>query len=268
MITKKKWIAIDKSKKKRSLIFLLQIAIAICFLLFLFLVLSKKLSFKSFLISNDKLQGIDVSHYQGEIHWETIKEQGIAFAFIKATEGSSHVDRKFDENWKQAKEAGILVGAYHFFSFDSPAKTQARLFIKTVKELSGSLLPVIDIEYYGKKEKNPPNQKTVRKQLKQLLQILEEEYGIKPMIYTTYKVYHRYIEGEFEEYPLWIRNVYYPPIDIKRQWAFWQYSDTGILDGYEGKEKYIDKNVFYGTKEQLMDYIVPNKETAKKEKSV
>lgn len=31
---------------------------------------------------------------------------------------------------------------------------------------------------------------------------------------------------------------------------------------------YIDKNVFYGTKEQLMDFIVPNKETAKKEKSV
>lgn len=241
-------------RKKIVLIIFLFFIIGI---LFGVLILSKKIQIHSVFADNYEVQGIDVSHYQGEMDWEKIKEQGISFAFIKATEGSSHVDQKFLNNWKRAEEAKVLIGAYHFFSFDSSGNTQAKLYIETVGSLSGKLLPVIDVEYYGSKEKNPPSEEEVRINLQNMLDILEEEYKVKPMIYTTYKVYHKYIKDKFTEYPLWIRNVYYPPVDIKEGWDFWQYSDTGILDGYEGKEKYIDKNVFYGTKEQLKYYLVP-----------
>ena len=45
------------------------------------------------------VRGVDVSHYQGEIDWKVLGRQDIDFAYIKATEGSSHVDEKFSQNW-------------------------------------------------------------------------------------------------------------------------------------------------------------------------
>lgn len=177
----------------------------------------------------------------------------MGFAYIKATEGSSYKDKKFRKNWKNAQSASILVGAYHFFSFDSPANTQAEHFIKTVGSLSEKLAPMIDVEYYADKEKNPPDKEWLVSQLQEFLNILEAEYGIKPVIYTTYKVYYKYIKDEFTQYPLWIRNVYYSPFDIDRQWQFWQYSDIGDIEGIKGG---VDLDVFKGTAKELEKFIV------------
>ncbi len=221
------------------------------------LIFSKTLNFNQYLVSGYALQGVDVSHYQGEIDWKRLENQGIDFAFIKATEGSSHMDGTFTENWQEAEETGLYIGAYHFFSFDSEGRTQADWYINTVGELDGKLAPVVDVEYYADKEVNPPEKEQVAHELHEFLQILEEHYRIKPIIYTTYKVYHRYIEDEFKEYPLWIRNVYYPPnLDMRRKWQFWQYMDRAVLEGYEGAEKYIDLNVFGGTEDELKEYLV------------
>lgn len=88
---------------------------------------------------------------------------------------------------------------------------------------------------------------------------LELEYGVKPMLYTTNAVYRKYLKGEFdfEEYPLWIRDVYFTPdITIQDEWVLWQYSDTSILEGYNGEEKYIDVNVFHGNLAELNDLLV------------
>ena len=81
------------------------------------------------------VRGVDVSHYQGEIDWEVLSSQDIDFAFLKATEGSSYVDDTYEYNCTEARKAGLAVGAYHFFSFDSAAKTQAENFIGTVDEI-------------------------------------------------------------------------------------------------------------------------------------
>lgn len=64
--------------------------------------------------------GVDVSSYQGEIDWEILSSQNISFAFIKATEGSSFVDEHFAYNYAEARKTDLAVGAYHFFSYDSP----------------------------------------------------------------------------------------------------------------------------------------------------
>ena len=79
------------------------------------------------------VKGVDVSSYQGEINWEILSEQNISFAFIKATEGSSLVDKNFAYNFEEAKKTSIAVGAYHFFSYDSKGETQAENFINTVE---------------------------------------------------------------------------------------------------------------------------------------
>ncbi len=228
------------------------IFLGVIFILAFMIVSQEKIP--SFFAGKHKMNGIDVSRYQGDIDWEIIEGQGIDFAFIKATEGSSHIDPCFEKNWEEAEQTSIFPGAYHFFSFDSNGDAQAQHFIGTVKSLRGKLPPVVDVEYYGDKENNPPSKKEVQGQLKVMFEELEEYYHVKPVIYTTYKAYHDFIKGEFTEYPLWIRNVYYPPVFIN--WTFWQYTDKAVLDGYQGSEKYIDRNVFYGSKDEFEGLIV------------
>ena len=221
------------------------------------MILTKKWQINLWFASTYELQGIDVSHYQGTIDWKQIQEQDIAFALIKATEGSSYVDACFYDNWEAASQTELYIGAYHFFSFDSDARTQAALFINTVGHLQGKITPVIDIEYYGNKRNEPPAKEDVTEQLAEMLSLLEEHYHVKPVIYTTYSVYYKYIKGGFKEYPLWIRNVYFPPDwHMKGDWSFWQYTDTAVLQGYMGEEKYIDRNVYVGTAEEFQKLLV------------
>ena len=243
------------SMKQKAVRLIFTVLLLLCVLAIL--TATKRININQYLVGGYSVKGVDVSHYQGEIDWEHFREQGIDFAFIKATEGSSLVDERFEENREGAKAAGLYAGAYHFFSFDSAGAAQAEQYIRTVGDLSGSLPPVVDIEYYGDKRKNPPEKAYVVSRLRELLEALEEEYGVKPIIYTTYTVYNRYIRNAFQEYPLWIRNVYYPPGDIGRQWTFWQYCDTGALGGTAGGEKFVDLNVFRESREDLLKMLVP-----------
>lgn len=198
------------------------------------------------------VKGIDVSAYQGIIDWDIISKQNIDFVFIKATEGSNFVDERFSDNWKSGTKTSLRIGAYHFFSYDSVGSTQAENFIKTVPKIDGMLPPVIDIEFYGDKEKNPPSKVDVQKNLSEMIYLLKAYYGLQPIIYATQKSYELYVSGSFFENDIWIRSVFSAPkMKDNRPYMFWQYTDREKLDGYNGKEKYIDMNVFLGTKQEF-----------------
>lgn len=198
------------------------------------------------------VRGVDVSSYQGEIDWTVLSKQDIQFAYIKATEGSSYVDPCFSRNYSDAKKTSLRIGAYHFFSFDSAGKTQAENFIANVPKSEDMLPPVVDVEFYADKEKNPPETADVINELCSFMEELEDYYGKTPVIYTTHKVYNRYIEGILDDFDIWIRSVYcHPYLMGYTDWTFWQYSNRMQLDGYKGEEKYIDMNVFSGTWEEF-----------------
>lgn len=169
------------------------------------------------------VRGVDVSHYQGAIDWPVLAAQDLDFAYIKATEGSSHTDERFAENWEAAKETGLKIGV---------------------------LPPVVDFEFYGDKKANPPERETVCAQLEVMLKGLEAYYGVKPVIYATEDTMRLYLTGRFEEYPLWIRNVVKKPDTGSWTWTFWQYTNRKRLDGYEGEEAFIDMNVFHGDRNE------------------
>lgn len=197
------------------------------------------------------LLGIDVSSYQGDIDWNIIQNQGIKFAFIKATEGSGMTDDYIRQNLENIADTNIYHSAYHFFSFDSAGETQAENYISAVGKDEINLPPVIDIEFYGDKSRNQPSRQEVYKILSPLTERLENHYGVKPIIYITSPLYFKYIiNSEFSDYPIWIRNVNSEPLLI--DWDFWQFSDKGILEGYYGKEKYIDLNVYNGNERKFI----------------
>ena len=198
------------------------------------------------------VRGVDVSAYQGKIDWKKLSEQDIQFAYIKATEGSSFVDEYFQENYKNAQETSLKIGAYHFFSFDSEGETQAENFIKNVEKIDNMLPPVIDVEFYGDKKKNPPNKEQVQEQLKILIEKLKEKYEKEPIIYSTNEAYELYIADSFKNSEIWIRDIIKSPnLPDNRKWTFWQYTNRERLEGYSGKEKFIDINIFNGSQQEF-----------------
>ena len=210
-----------------------------------------------FVNKNDSTIGVDVSSYQANINMNKLKEQNIQFIYIKATEGSKAQDNTFEKNWDNAKKAGLLSGAYHFFSFDSEGKTQAENFINTVDDnMKGRLIPAVDVEYYGDKKEKPPKKEDVVRELKVFVDALEKEYGVKPIIYSGAEIYDKYLKGEFDEYKKWISSFYTPlSWNYKDDWYIWQYLNQGELEGYSGGEKYIDLNILNKDK-KLEDLIV------------
>lgn len=248
-------------KKTKILIISLIIFVVVIISVFLtvFLLAKQKKIFinKWFVNEKNSVIGVDVSAYQGDINMDKLKEQNIKFIYIKATEGSKMQDSKFSTNWDNAKKTNLLSGAYHFFSYDSKGQVQAQNFIKTVgSDIKGRLLPVVDVEYYGDKEENPPKKKEVIKELKDFLNNVEEEYNVKPLIYTRSDIYDKYLKGEFDEYKKWISSLYTPlSWNYKDDWYIWQYLNRGELEGYKGEEKYIDLNVLNSNK-KLEELIV------------
>jgi len=199
-------------------------------------------------------QGVDVSNYQGEIDFDVLHEQGIQFVFIKATEGNSWVDQRFQENWKKASKCkGLRYGAYHFMSFRTPGSEQASSFINTVPKDKDALPPVVDIELYEEFINSPPSQEHFRETLNPILEAMEKQYGKTPILYTTSYVYNRYILGNYDN-PIWIADHSLPAaLPDGTPWLFCQYSYEGQLDGYDGEEPYIDLDVFNGSPEQLQE---------------
>lgn len=194
--------------------------------------------------NNFSVHGIDVSKYQQVIDWNSVKAMQVedvrlSFAFIKATEGNINEDRYFKRNWKRAKMADITRGAYHFFLATKSGKTQAENFIKSVDLEPGDLPPVLDVEQtYGV----PVN--LIQARVKEWLSTVESFYGVKPIIYTNVEFYKRCLDEEFDEYPLWVAHyVNKGKPRIYRDWHFWQYSETGRVNGILSK---VDFNVFNG----------------------
>ena len=207
-----------------------------------FAVRNRQLNINNFFVGGQIL-GVDVSSYQEDVDFKRLKEQDVEFVYIKATEGSSHVDKSFKEKWSAVEEAGILAGAYHYFSYKSSGTTQAENFIKTIGDLDGRLIPAVDMELTAEEVYNPPEKEEVVRGLKAFLAVVEEKYSVKPLIYAQKDYYDKYLAEDFSSYPRWARNVFYPVyVDAGEDWLVWQYNDRGVLEGYSG-EKYIDLNI-------------------------
>lgn len=205
------------------------------------------------------VHGTDVAKYQAEIDWNRVRRGGISFAFIKATEGGDRVDDYFRRNWRQAKEAGIARGAYHFFYFCRPAIEQARWFIRHVPRERVALPPVLDMEWnpHSPSCKLRPPAETVRAEMRVYLDAVERHYGKKPIIYTSIDFFDDNDLGRLRGYPFWLRSVAGHPNDKydDHPWLFWQYTGTGVVPGIEGN---ADINVFNGSPTAWRSWLAAN----------
>jgi len=203
------------------------------------------------------LHGIDVSHHNNKIDWHRVKNSiedkvDISFCFIKATEGEDLKDQDFGNNWREAKKTGLIRGAYHFYVPRANPVEQAQNFIESVELEEGDFVPVIDFEILGTKRRVRNN---LLENVKTFINIIENHYGVKPIIYTNGHIYRAYIKGNFDKYPLWISNYVSQKLEgyNKARLMLWQHSTTGKVDGIQGD---VDFNVFVASKSHLDDICI------------
>ncbi|NDV59393.1 glycoside hydrolase family 25 protein [Bacteroides sp. 519] len=200
------------------------------------------------------VHGIDISHHQGNIDWYELAKNKeipnpIRFIFMKATEGGDLGDNTFARNFYQARQHGFIRGAYHFFSPKTDIKKQADFFIKNVKLQSGDFPPVLDVEVLGNNTKTELQRKVIY-----WLTRMESHYGVKPIIYASYKFKTDYLDSPlFDDFPYWIAHYYVDSVYYTGKWTFWQHSDKGHVAGI--KER-VDLNVFNGELEELEEILI------------
>ena len=197
------------------------------------------------------IQGIDVSRWQGDIDWAKVKDAGTRFAFIKATEGGDHLDPNFRRNWAEAKKAGVPRSAYHFVWWCRPAKDQVRWMKRHIPRDPDALPPVLDVEWQNDSQCTKKiSRELALAKIREMLKGLHEHTGKKPIIYTDINFHEDILEGEFNDYPYWLRSTAAPlKHRYKRdRWEFWQFTTTGRVPGITGD---VDRNAFFGSEREF-----------------
>lgn len=238
-----------KNMVKRSILSLLILSAYVSLALF-FPLKSEKTPQTTNATDNYPIYGIDVSKHTDRIDWAKVKAQDIRFAYLKATEGATYLDPKFKEFYQGAKDNGVLVSAYHFFRFEKSGAEQADNFIRNVDISNLDLIPVLDVEEavgYNRTKNVAP----VVREIRTFLEIIEEKYGIKMILYSNEQGYNKYIRDYFPNHEIWICALKQQP-SIEKGWLFWQYSHTTKLDGVRYP---VDMNIYYGNYEAWDNYV-------------
>jgi lysozyme len=195
------------------------------------------------------VQGIDVSHHQGRIDWPRLAGAHARFAYLKASEGADFRDADFARNWAQARAAGVVPGAYHYFTLCMPGPAQAENFLAASAAARGTgLPPAVDLEFGGNCAARPTPDAFAREPRLFLVRV-EQGWGCKPVLYVTEDFYPRYLHGRFPTHPLWVRDVLGTPhLRDGRAWRFWQFAHRAHLPGIRG---FVDRNVFAGSEQDF-----------------
>ena len=192
--------------------------------------------------------GLDISHHQGTVDWQKVFSTNAKFIYLKATDGVTYLDPSYLKHIQTLSQGPLFVGAYHFFEPKDKGQDQATHFLKyfTAK---GMLPPVLDVEVIGSTKPQ-----TLRHEVMQWLSQVEASTKCKPIIYTNRIFWEKYLGNHFKDYPLWLAdyaNTISLPTGVN-QWAFWQHTQTGRLDGISVD---VDLNFFSGDEDELRSLL-------------
>lgn len=203
------------------------------------------------------LKGIDVSSWQGIINWNKVKNAGVEFAIIRTGYGRKdpkQIDKYFKTNIKEAKEAGIKVGAYHYSYAESQEDTtnEANFCLEILGGENLDLPIYYDIEDKSISEKHNKNIRT--RMCINFCSVIEKA-GYWAGVYANKNWFDNYIDYDQLKirYTLWLAHygINKPSLDCD----VWQYCSDGKVDGISGK---VDMNYMY---RDLPNEILNHKKT-------
>lgn len=206
--------------------------------------------------------GTDISRHQEHFNWDkcvvinhlsdTIQ---LKFLIAKATEGINYTDPFYLYHKAQSlKHPEIRFGAYHYFLPNRNPKLQAHHFIRNADLQSGNIIPIIDVE-----EKKGLSNEKIQERVKIFCDILEEKFGVKPIIYSNKNFLIEVLGENFQDYPIWVAHYYEKDIELPNgwDWNIWQLSDKGSTFATQYQ---IDIDVINGGNRQLKKLIYQPKD--------
>lgn len=199
---------------------------------------------------SNKVYGIDVSYYQGTINWAAVKAAGKQFAIIRVSDGTGFLDPKFATNWKNAKAAGVAVGAYQFFRPNQDATAQADLLVNQLNAVgfgANDLPPVIDVEVTSGVAAG-----TIAARVNTWLNRVKSRTGRLPALYTSPGFWSGLGNPTPNPLPyIWDAHWTTGCPSLPPAWPrlrFWQYSAKGAVSGISGD---VDLDIYNGTLAEL-----------------
>lgn len=189
-----------------------------------------------------EFRGIDVSKWQGNIDWNRVKASGVDFAILRAGYGSvsSQKDVTFEDNYQNAKAAGIPVGAYHYsYAKDiAGAKREAQTFLEWIKGKQFEYPVVFDIEESATYNLG---KNTVSEIIKTFCSIVEAA-GYYVSVYTNKNWLDHVVSDEVKsKYDTWLAQWTSTP-SYTGPYGMWQYTSSGVVDGISGR---VDMDIAY-----------------------
>ena len=202
-------------------------------------------------MGNEVYPGIDLSSHNGEVDFTKVVRADVKYAWIKVTEGTTHVNPGFQKKFKDARRAGLIVGAYHFARPDTYAgdpkdwKNEADNFLKQLEVARlecGDLVPVVDLEQGLKTDDNYNCEWYLN-----WLDYVGCQTKTRPVIYTARWAWQLYImkgsnelQNQLSTYPLWLAS-YNEGVQPERtttlwnKWDIWQWTGSGTVPGVTGR---------------------------------
>ncbi|MEP5151420.1 GH25 family lysozyme [Planktotalea sp.] len=177
-------------------------------------------------------KGVDLSHYQSKVNWKETKASGIAFAYSKATEGNTYVDKSFAAHRAGAAKEGILFGAYHFYRPNDDPVTQANHFLEVAMPSKGDLPPALDLEIAPNESQSADYKANVLLWLK----VVAAKTGCAPIVYASPSFWRTHLGKDLNAYGFWLAEYSAKPNPPKTAppWLFWQNSQKGHVAGIVG----------------------------------
>lgn len=204
------------------------------FLILIILLLFSTYAFALSPSSNVIYRGIDVSEWQGDIDFRKVKEAGIEVVYIRAGQGFSYEDAKFERNYEEAKKNGLKVGAYHYVTARNTdeAKLQAQFFVSLISKKQIDCRLAMDFESFGNLSREEIN-KIALEFIKEVERLSKKEVVVYSNTYDATNIFNK----EVAEYPLWVAQYGVSSPQDNGNWNNWigfQYSSTGRVNGIEG----------------------------------
>lgn len=188
-------------------------------------------------------RGIDVSHWQGDINWDSVKADGINFAIIKAggSDDGFYTDSKFETNYNEAVKAGISVGAYYFvgknFASAEDGVADANRFIDIIKGKNFDYPVYVDIEIT-----NPEEESGVTDAAIAFCKTMEENGYFTGIYGSDVSTFDARLENErLGEFSKWVARYGSQPKYVT-EYGMWQYTSEGSVAGIAGN---VDMNYAY-----------------------
>ena len=197
----------------------------------------------TFRISNTIKAGIDVSQYQGNIDWNSVKNSGVNFAILRIgyyleSQGRAVIDPYFEQNYNACKSLGIAVGGYFYsYAFNSAeASREAQACLSAISGKSFEMPIFLDVEDNilknavadGRTNKNELTNASIT-----FCDIMNSS-GYRGGVYASKNFFIDYLNvSVLERYDIWLAH-YTEATDYTGKFDIWQYTSSGSIPGING----------------------------------